>query len=224
MSRWINTLVGAVRMPFTTPFARRCLLASALVAALGGSALPASAGDKHHKHGHRHEHRPDYRGPRDNRDYRDYHSYARSNKHVDVDVNLHIGGHHHRRYEPCYEERRVRVWCPPVYRTVVEKKWCEPVYQTVCEKVWVPDRYEVRQVRRYDPRCGWHVCEERVLVCAGHYETVERRVCVREGHWDTVERQVCVSEGHWDWKTERVQVGTREVYEPLGGLALRIGK
>jgi hypothetical protein len=215
MSRLMNTLAGAVRKRFTTPFARKCVLASAALAALGGSALPASAGERHDRYDRgRYDHR-------DRHDYRDYRGHDR--KHVDVDFNLHIGGHQ-RRYEPCYEERRVRVWCPPVYKTVCEKRWVEPVYQTVCEKVWVPDRYEVRQVRSYDRRHGWHLCEERVLVCPGHYENVERRVCVREGRWETVERQVCVSEGHWDWKTERVQVGTREVYAPLGGLALRIGK
>jgi hypothetical protein len=216
MSRWMNTLAAVVRKPLTTPFARRCVLASAALAALGGSALPASAG--HDDRG-----RYDYRGPRDNRDYRDYHSHGHTDKRVDVDFNLHIGGAP-RRYEPCYEERQVRVWCPPVYKTVVEKRWVEPVYQTVCEKVWVPDRYEVRQVRGYDRRHGWHMCEERVLVCAGHYDNVERRVCVREGYFENCERQVCVSEGHWDTKIERVQVGTREVYAPFNGLALRIGK
>ena len=215
MSRLMNALTTVARKPFATPFARKCVLASAALAALGGSALPASAGDRgRYDHRDRHDHR-DHRGH--------HHGHGHDRKRVDVDFNLHIGGGH-RRYEPVYEERRVRVWCPPVYRTVVEKRWCEPVYETVCEKVWVPDRYEVRQVRRYDRHHGWHMCEERVLVCAGHYENVERRVCVREGYWDNVERQVCVSEGHWDYKAERVQVGTREVYGPLGGLALRIGK
>jgi hypothetical protein len=210
----MNVLTAVVRKPLAKPFARKCVLASAALAALGGAALPASAGD------HNDRYRPDYRGPRD---YRDYNGHGHGDKHVDLNFDLRIGGAPPR-CEPVYEERQVHVWCPPVYKTVCEKRWCEPVYETVCEKVWVPDQYEVRRVRRYDRRCGWTWCEERVLVCPGHYDNVERRVCVREGHWDNVERQVCVSEGHWDYRTERVQVGTREVYGPLGGLALRIGK
>jgi hypothetical protein len=206
MSRLMNILAAAMRKPFANPAARKFMLATAVAAALGGpAAMPASAG-----------------GERYDRYGRDYRHHDRDHK-VDLDFNLRIGSPVPR-CEPVYEERRVRVWCPPVYKTVCEKRWVEPVYQTVCEKVWVPARYEVRRVRRHDRRHGWHWCEERVLVCAGHYENVERRVCLREGHWENYERQVCVSEGHWDWKTERVQVGTREVYEPLGGLAIRIGK
>ena len=213
MSRLMNTIAGAVRKPFATPLARKCVLASAAFVALGGpAALPAAAGHD------RYDDRRDYRDYRDYRRDRDY-----DRKRVDVDFDLRVG-RAGPRCEPVYEERLVRVWCPPVYRTVCEKRWVEPVYETVCEKVWVPDRFECRQVRTYDRRCGWTYREERVLVCPGHYETVERRVCVREGYYENYERQVCVSEGHYDWKTERVQVGTREVFEPLGGLALRIGK
>ena len=212
MSRLMNVLAGAVRRPFSTPFARKCVLASAALAALGGpAAMPAAAGDHDYKHRH------------DHRDHRDHRGHDHDRKHLDVDFNLRIGGHP-RRFEPVYEERRVRVWCPPVYKTVVEKRWVEPVYETVCEKVWVPDRYEVRKVRRYDRRHGWHWCDERVLVRPGHYDEVHRRVCVREGYFENCERQVCVSEGHWDWKSERVQVGTREVYLPFGGVALQLRK
>ena len=214
MSRFMNVLAGAVRRPFSTPFARKCVLASAALAALGGpAALPASAGERDHRDGYDRRDR-DYRGHRD--DYRD-------RKHLDVDFNLRVGGAQ-RRHEPVYEERRVRVWIPPVYRTVLEKRWVEPVYETVTEKVWVPEEYEVRQVRRYDPRHGWGSHEERVLVRPGRYDIVERRVCVREGYFENLERQVLVSEGHWEWKTERVQVGTREVHVPFGGLALQLRK
>jgi hypothetical protein len=121
-----------------------------------------------------------------------------------------------------YDERDHgrRVWVEPVYRTVVDRVWIEPVYrievdrvyrepvvQTVCEKVWCPDRYELRNVDRYE--YGRRVVRrERVLVERGHYKEVHRQVVVKPGCWENVERRVLVCEGHY--KT----VERREVVRP----------
>ena len=129
-------------------------------------------------------------------------------------------------------ERRVQVWCEPVYRTVCDDVWTPPVYRVVCDRVWhepvyrvereqlwVPDRYEVRDIVRYD-LCGcrtitqervlvepahYEIREHQVLVSAGHFEDVERQVCVCEGHYDHVTRQELVTPGHYEWRTELVQ-------------------
>lgn len=148
--------------------------------------------------------------------------------HNDVHVNIRIGDNH--RYEPRYEERRERVWVPPVHRTVYDRQWIEPVYETRCERIWVPDQYEFRTVRRYDPHCGhWVTCTERVLVCAGHWKEEHRRVCVREGYWQTFERQECVAEGHYEWRVTQVRCDDGPRYHPvevinpaLRGLGLQV--
>jgi hypothetical protein len=145
-----------------------------------------------------------------------------------VGVNIEFG-----RSPTRYEERQVRVWVEPVYKTVCDRVWVEPEYRTVCdrvwrepvvriecERVWVPARYEEHWVTRVDCR-GWRerVCE-RVCVEPGHFderrhevvvkpgcwETVERRELVCAGHWKTVERQELVCDGHYEWRTERVKV------------------
>ena len=141
-----------------------------------------------------------------------------------------------RRDEPRYEERRVRVWVPPVYKTVCDRVWVEPEYRTTYdrvwhepvvkterERVWVPARYEDRWVTRVDFRgARVRVCE-RVCVEPGHYEerrrevvvrpgyweTVERRELASAGHWKTVERQELVHDGHYEWRTDRVKVADR---------------
>jgi hypothetical protein len=73
---------------------------------------------------------------------------------------------------PVYEDREVRVWVEPIYRTVVD------------QHVWVPDRYEYRDVVSY-----WHgfrhVHTERVLVEAGHYQDVTHQELMTPGHWET---------------------------------------
>jgi hypothetical protein len=128
---------------------------------------------------------------------------------------------------PVVVDRAHQVWVEPVYRTVCDKVWVEPVYQTVCEKVWrdpvvekrvervwVPERRELREVRRgYRLTREWvcipgHYQEvyRDVVVVPGRHEEVRRQVLVSEGHWQTVERQELVSAGHWETHVERVAV------------------
>ena len=174
--------------------------------------------------------------PRDHRDHRD----DRDGK-VRVGVDLNLGGGR----GPRYEERSVKVWVEPVYRTTTDKVWVEPEYKTVTDKVWkepvmkvqaerawVPDRYEWRWVYRRD-RFGVRIrVRERVLVERGHYEnretqvvvtpgcweTVERQELAAEGHWDNVQRRQLVQAGHYEWRTERVQLdrGRRDTVVGLG--------
>ena len=99
-------------------------------------------------------------------------------------------------YQPAYETRTTRVWVAPVYRTVCDRVWVAPVTQTVRERVWVPDRYEERQIVRYDGWCRSVECV-RVLVQPAHYEEQRRLVEVAPGHWQEVQRQELVSAGHW---------------------------
>jgi hypothetical protein len=74
-------------------------------------------------------------------------------------------------HHPVYEDREVRVWIDPVYRTTYDR-------------VWVPDRYEYRDVVSYHH--GWrHFDRERVLVEPGHYEDVAHQEVVAPGHWET---------------------------------------
>ena len=121
--------------------------------------------------------------------------------------------------EPVYRTVCDKVFVEPVYRTEVERVWCEPVYQTVCERVWCPDRFEVRDVERYERgrrviyrerilvERGHYVNQDRrVIVTPGHWDNVERRVCVTEGHWTEVERRECVTPGHWETRVEAVAV------------------
>lgn len=177
---------------------------------------------------------------------------AQAHEHDHLGIEIHIGGDRSARrwVPPVCEERGVQVWVEPVYRTVcdevyerpvfrtvVERVWREPEYRTTCERVWVPDRYEIREVTRYD--CGRPaIYRERVLVCPAHYEKIERRVVVCEGRYETIERQVPVSEGHYrhierqelvtpghyETRTERVEVvpGHWETGYASSGWDLRI--
>jgi hypothetical protein len=220
MSRLSASVVGLTR----TIIGRRWLLASAAAVALAGPAAVARAGgyDRYddHRYGDRHDDR--------------YDSHPRTR----VDVDIRIGEPHP---GPRYEERRVSVWVPPVYRTVCDRRWVEPVYRTVvdrrwvepvyrteCDRVWVPDLWETREVRYRDGRGGWCTRRERVLVRPGHYETRERRVCVAEDRWETcerrelacdghfenVERQELVCAGHYETRIERVPCEPRR--DPVG--------
>lgn len=162
-------------------------------------------------------------GGRD-RDWRDRHDKR-------IDVDIHIGHRVPRR--PEYVTREVRVWVPPVYRTVVDRKWVEPVYRTETERVWVPDRYEEREVISRH-RGHRHVRIERVLVEPGHYKLCERRVLVCEGRWETCERQELVCAGHYETRLERVRVADGHahrhhisplaVVNPQLGVAFQIGR
>jgi hypothetical protein len=101
----------------------------------------------------------------------------------DVHVDFRFGPHgpsiDFRHVEPeRYENREVRVWV-------------EPVYRTVCDRVWVPDRFEDREVVRYW-RGRRRVSVERVLCEPGHYQEVQRQECVTPGHYETHLERVCV--------------------------------
>ena len=160
---------------------------------------------------------------------RDHHRHDHDDKRIDVDI--HIGRRLPRR--PEYVTREVRVWVPPVYRTVVDRKWVEPVYRTETERMWVPDRYEEREVVTWH-RGHRHVRIERVLVEPGHYKLCERRVLVCEGRWETCERQELVCAGHYETRFERVRVADGHdhrhhisplaVVNPQLGVAFQIGR
>jgi hypothetical protein len=149
---------------------------------------------------------------RDDRDSRierrvpDRRDYDRGRGGTDIDVDIRIGGRDRR---PEYREREVRVWVPPVYRTVVDRKWVEPVYHVETERVWVPPVYEDREVRFIGGQGRLRMRIERVLVRDGCYETRERRVCVSEGYWENCERQELVCEGHYETHVERARVPYR---------------
>ena len=142
-------------------------------------------------------------------------------------------GRDHGHGRPVVEERRVKVWVEPVYRTVSDQVWVEPVYRSVPQRVWskpvvkidferewIPDRYEVRFITRREHGRTVKI-KQRVLLEPGRYErrrkeivvkpgcweTIMRQECVSEGRWDTVTRQELVSAGRWEWRTERVPVG-----------------
>ena len=96
--------------------------------------------------------------------------------HDDIGIDIRLGSRgpaiewrdHGPRY---FEDREVRVWVDPVYRTV-------------CDRVWVPDRYDFRDVVEYHH--GYrHVIRERVLVDPAHYTDVQRQALVTPGHWET---------------------------------------
>ena len=169
----------------------------------------------------------------------DRHNDKKTDVRVGIGVNL--GGGR----GPRYEERRVKVWVEPVYRTVVDKVWIEPEYRTVSdriwrepvvriqsERVWVPDRYEWRWTYRQDAFGVRIRVRERVLVERGHYENRESRIVVKPGCWETttrqelvvegrfdrVERREIVTPGHFEWRTERVAVdrGRRDTVVGFG--------
>jgi hypothetical protein len=207
-------------------------LATATVLAVTAFAPAATQADDDGRYGDRYgrdyRYGDERRYDRDRGDrYSGHRHHDRDETKVKVDINL--GG------RPRYEERRIRNWVPPVYRTVTERVWVEPVHQTVTERVWVapvyktvyeeieaPARYEVRETVRYrhgrryvtrerilvEPACTRRIARN-VCVSEGRWDVIEKRVCVSEGHWDTVERQVCVSEGRWDYRVERVEVSDR---------------
>jgi len=143
---------------------------------------------------------PAYAGPRGGY----YDRYNHYDHHHDDNVHVDVG--FGQRYEPRCQERQVRVWVEPVYRTVCDRVWVEPVVRTEYERVWVPAVYEWQEVTRRD-FCGrLERVRERVEVSPGHYDERRREVVVRPGHWDTVERQELVCAGHYEWRTERVRV------------------
>jgi hypothetical protein len=153
---------------------------------------------------------PAQAGPRDGYRGRGYDRYERYDRHDRRDDDVRVDIDFGRRREPCYEERRVRVWVEPVYRTVCDRVWVEPVVRSECERVWVPAVYEERVVTRRD-FCGrLERVRERVEVEPGHFEERRREVVVRPGHWDTVERRELVCAGHYEWRTERVKVADGE--------------
>jgi hypothetical protein len=159
---------------------------------------------------------------------------------VRVGVGFNLGGGR----GPRYEEKRVKVWVEPVYRTVTDKVWVEPTYRTVTDRVWkepvvkvqvqrvwVPDRYEWRTY--YKNVRGVRVSvrekvlvepahherrESKIVVQPGCWENVERREVDCEGHFDTVERRELVTAGHFEWRTERVAVdrGRRDTVVGFG--------
>ena len=160
---------------------------------------------------------------------------------VRVGIGVNLGGGRPARVE----ERRVKVWVEPVYRTVVDKVWIEPEYRPVtervwrepvvkvqCERVWVPDRYEWQWVYQQNAFGVRVRVRQRVLVERGHYENRESRVIVKPGCWETTTRQELVSEGrfdsierrelvtpgHFEWRTERVAVerGRRDTVVGFG--------
>ncbi len=170
----------------------------------------------------------------------DYDDRRHEDRRSHVEIDVHLGRDH---CEPVYQDREVRVWVPPVYRTVCDQRWVEPIYRTVCDRrfiepvyqtscetVLVPDVWETREIRRVDRYRGTTVCSERVLVAPAHYEKRERRVLVSEGRWENCERQelVCaghlkkverqelVCDGHYETRVDRVRVGeAREYASPV---------
>jgi len=148
---------------------------------------------------------------------------------VRVGVDLNFGG----RREPRVEERKVKVWVEPVYRTVTEKVWVDPTFRMVTDRVWqepvvrvqtervfIPDRYETRTYFRTNgfgvrvrvtekvlvERAHYEQRESKVVVKPGCWETVQRREVDQEGYFNNVTRRELVQAGHFEWRTERVAV------------------
>ena len=212
----------------------------AVAAGIAGlSSAPASADERggrtesyeqDGRDGARHDH------DRRDHDRRDYDRRDGRSDGVRVDIDLRTGRtrvserHSHR---PRYEERRVKVWCEPVYRTVTEEVWVEPEFRVVqdrvwhnavtrteIQKTWVPDKYgrrwvtetdatgkKVRKIVHVVVKPGHHVEKPiQVVVKPGHWDIVDRQELVADGYWKTVERQELVRAGYWDWRTERVKV------------------
>lgn len=195
------------------------LCAALAAGAIASATLPASA---------------DERRDRDRGDRRD--------GAVRVGVDLNFGGG---RREPRVEERKVKVWVAPVYRTVTEKVWVDPTFHMVSDRVWqepvvrvqtervfVPDRYETRTYFRSNgfgvrvkvtekvlvERAHYEQRETKVVVKPGCWEVVERREVDQEGYFNNVTRRELVAPGHFEWRTERVAVerGRRETVVGLG--------
>jgi len=157
-----------------------------------------------------------------NAGYRDWHRDGwRHDDHDHGHFDIRIGGGDYGTCPPpVYQEQ---VWVAPVYRTVtqqvwvpatsttvVDHVWVEPVVQRTTEHTWVPDRYELRDVTRWEN--GRQVtCKENVLVEAGHYADVPHDVVITPGHYEdrprqqfvdahyeTVTRQEVVVPGHYE--------------------------
>ena len=131
--------------------------------------------------------------------------------HIDFDFRF---GHPHISVVDCpppapvYEQREVRVYVDPVYRTVCDRQWIAPEYRTVCERVWVPDQFGIRDVVRCDAYGRRIVYRERVLLQTAHYQDVQRQEIVCEGHWQNVDRQELVMPGHWETQLQTVAVNS----------------
>jgi hypothetical protein len=134
--------------------------------------------------------------------------------------------------EPVYRTVCGPQWIAPVYRTVCDRVWVEPVVRNDCQRVWVPDRYEWRDVVRYEYGHR-RVCPEWVLVEAGHFEMRDRPVVITPGHYEDVQRQELVCAGHWEnvehqelvtpghWESRPVYV-ERPLYEERAGLRVEL--
>ncbi|HSV13087.1 MAG TPA: hypothetical protein VLI90_02425 [Tepidisphaeraceae bacterium] len=180
-------------------------------------------------------------GRHDDFDRRDYRDHDRGDLRIGLDLPGIVVEH---RYtpppcdpvetrvwvEPVYRTVCDRQWMPATYRTVCDRVWVEPVTRTVCDRVYVPDRYEWRDVVRYE--YGYRrVARERVLVepahyveqphqivvTPGHYQDVQRQELVCDGHWDNVEHQELVTPGHWETRERIVE---RPLYEEHAGVRL----
>ena len=174
----------------------KALLLPAAVLTLSVPVVAGAAPNDHARYD-----RGDHARRNDRRDDDRRGDWRRDGRRTDRDegIDIRIGGSRRR-----YDAREVRVWVPPVYRTVVDRKWVEPVYRTEVERVWVPERVEEREVR-YRDHGHWHTRIERVVIEPGHFESVERRVCVSEGRWETCERQELVRAGHYEVRTQHVR-------------------
>jgi hypothetical protein len=191
--------------------ARRSLIA---LAVLG---VPSMALADHRfdtDRGQRYERRSDssnsHRRDSDARDHGSRDQGSRTYGHVNIEIR---SGGYERVPEMCEE----RVWVEPVYRTVCDRIWVEPVMQKVHERVWVPDRYECREVVRWE--CGRRIVRrEEVLVERGHYQDVCRDVVVSPGHYEDRPRQELVCAGHYETRRVARPVEYRESHARIGVL------
>lgn len=134
---------------------------------------------------------------------RDHDDHDRWNATGGVRVNFDFGRPHVEEratqvwVEPVYQTAVDHVWVAPTYRTVTDRVWCPPVTQNVTQRVWIPDRFEGRDVVRYEHgrRC---IVRENVLVAPGHYEDRVTQVEVTPGHYDEAQHQELVCAGHYE--------------------------
>src|SRR5688572_24871212 len=179
----------------------RSFTLAAVLAALPATAF-AGRFDTHRSRdrGDRYEHRDDHRG-------HDRHDDRKPSG----QVGIHIGSGSHGHLPaplPVYEER---VWVEPVYRDVTEQVWVAPVVRKIEERVWVADRYDWRDVTRWE--YGRRVTRrEMVLVDPAHYATVCREVVVVPGRYETVTRRELLCAGHWETRPTRVVVAPPRDY------------
>ncbi len=117
---------------------------------------------------------------------------------------------------PVYRTVTQQVWVPASYATVVDHVWVDPVVQRTTEHTWVPDRYELRDVTRWEN--GQRVTtKENVLVEAGHYADVPHDVVVTPGHYEDRPRQQLV-DAHYETVT-RQEVVVPGHYEVVSRVA-----